>query len=633
MGAVDRPPSRLFFRATGLALAIATVVLVATQYFGLRRDLAATLAAQARMIAENSAAALSFDEPASAHATLAALRAVPGVAAAIYRTNPIGAVPRLFARFEPLDRAGERFPVEALAPVSRWEDAHVEPIRVDGQQIGLVQVIAPLEPLYGRLMQYLVTVLAVATVAMSAAWGLLGRLRRRLDAAERELVRRATFDELTRLPNRNHFTDRIGQAIARAARARQSGRGMALLFIDLDNFKVVNDSLGHEAGDRLLRAAASRLRAAVRQSDTLCRFGGDEFIAIIEQCNEDATTAVAEHVIATLATPFHLGEREISIGASIGIALYPRDGADPMHLLRAADTALYAAKAAGRGTFRFFSETLNRRAHERMEMEAGLRLALARGELALHYQPQVRLPEGRIVAAEALLRWNSAELGAVPPTRFIPVAEECGLINEIGDWVIGAACRQLKEWRSRGLGHIVVAVNVSARQLQDRRFAEQLRRHLARHGVGANQLELEITESALMSDAQETLDNLEQLKALGVHLSLDDFGTGYSSFGQLKHLPFAKLKIDRSFVQHLPRGGDDRAIVAAILALARALELQVVAEGVETPEQQQALFGMGCTLVQGWLHAAAMPAEEFEDRLLRRGHGAVSGSTAAVPLH
>ena len=611
--APPRTGSRLQLLAAGLALAIAMLVLVSLEYVEERDALLATLQAQARIVGESSVPAMVFDDPRMARVNLDSLRSLSSIrGAALYRVAEAGGAPELFAEFRAPGHVAP-FAPHGIPQTGLGALGVTQPLAVENREIGFIQVIVGPADLLAGVGRYLATVVVVAAGALVMAYVLTGGLRRRVQQTEQLLDARAHYDELTGLPNRNLFNDRIQHAIARA---RRNG-SLALLFCDLDNFKVVNDSLGHDAGDQLLALAAGRLRGTVREADTVCRLGGDEFVAILEDGDETAATRVAEHVLGALSAPYRLHGREISVESSVGIALFPRDGTDPGQLLRAADTALYAAKAAGKGTFRFFSEALDRRAHERMELESGLRRALNEGQFELHYQPQVDARTGALTGAEALLRWHSPEFGNVPPVRFIPVAEESGLIREIGSWALKEACRQAGAWLALAPG-FVMAVNVSARQLNDPGLAGEVRANLQRFAIAPRQLELELTESALLTHAQEVDENLRALDALGVGLSLDDFGTGYSSLGYLKRLPIGRLKIDQGFTRHLPDGADDAAIVEAILALAGAMDMEVVAEGVENAAQLEFLRTAGCHFAQGWLFGKAVPADEFEARWLRQ---------------
>ncbi len=433
--------------------------------------------------------------------------------------------------------------------------------------------------------------------------------------AEARLEHLAHYDPLTELPNRLLAQLRLAHALEQAQRRHCK---VGVLFIDLDQFKTVNDSLGHLAGDQLLRAIAQRLSERLRQQDTLARLGGDEFLIVLEglQRPEEAAT-VAQTLIGLLTRPFTLlsSDQEIYLGASIGISLYPDDGLSVGELIQHADTTVYQAKAKGRNTYQFYTETLTRAAHERLDMESRLRRGLERGEFLLHYQPLVAVGDGRIIGAEALVRWQPPGEALVPPLRFIPLAEETGLIVALGEWVLRAACTQAQAWREAGLPPLLLAVNLSAQQFQQPGLIEQLRAVLADTGLPATSLELEITESALMQQGQDAVAMLMALKDLGVRLAIDDFGTGYSSLAYLKRFPLDKLKIDQSFVRDIPNDPGDMGITAAIIALARTLRLEALAEGVETAEQLAFLREQGCDTYQGYLFSRPVPAEEFALRL------------------
>jgi diguanylate cyclase (GGDEF)-like protein len=462
----------------------------------------------------------------------------------------------------------------------------------------------------------------------------LDRTAASLEAQRNEIVRandelstQANYDALTGLANRNLLADRVSQTLVHAARA---GRVAAVLLLDLDRFKTVNDSLGHNQGDALLREVAARLRASVREGDTVARLGGDEFVIVLADMAK-LTDAIpfAHKVLAALAAPLHVGGRELTVGASIGISGYPADGEDANVLLRNADVAMYRAKGEGGGAYCFFTREMNARAVERLEIEAGLRRAIDRNELELHFQPIVDARTARIRSAEALVRWRHPEQGLVPPGRFIPVAEESGLILALGDWVLRRACEQATEWRRRGLPPLRIAVNMSGRQFAEANLAATVSALLAETGCDPEWLEIEITESAIMQNPDAALLTMHRINQLGVRLSIDDFGTGYSSLAYLKRFPVHKLKIDRSFVRDIHVDADDAAIVGAIVALARNLELQVVAEGVETPEQLQFLESLGCDECQGYLFSKPRPAEEFA-QLLRAAPRSLSQPLSLV---
>jgi len=433
--------------------------------------------------------------------------------------------------------------------------------------------------------------------------------------ADEALVHRALHDPLTGLPNRALLMDRLGHALARAVRQR---RRVAVLFLDLDNFKVINDSLGHEAGDLLLAEVGHRLLDAVRGGDTVARFGGDEFAVLLEDVvNAEQAEASAERIAAALRTPLELFGRELTISVSIGIAVSQRTSNEPEDMLREADLAMYHAKAGGKGCYSVFQPAMQARADARLELETSLRLALRRGELRVHYQPIVTLAKGDVTGFEALVRWERPGHGLIPPAEFIPIAEETGLIVPLGQWVLDEACAQLQRWQQRAPKgkRLSVAVNMSARQLQDPRLVANVSRTLRESGVDPSCVTLEITESVLVDDAEGTADVLHQLKALGVQLAIDDFGTGYSSLSYLKRLPVDMLKIDRSFIKGLGINGQDHAIVRGILDLAGTLELTTTAEGIETDLQLSTIRGLGGQSGQGFLFARPLAADQVDDIL------------------
>ncbi len=456
--------------------------------------------------------------------------------------------------------------------------------------------------------------------------------------AERRIVRLAYFDTLTGLPNREQFQNRLGAALQTA---RERGRMLALLYLDLDNFKRVNDTLGHAFGDELLRTVASRLSNSMRAADSIgvvtaasgrpgdvARLGGDEFILILPMIDAPtAAAAVAERLIEVLRAPMQLIGRSMVVTPSIGIAMYPQDGHDAETLLRNADLAMYYAKRRRSGTYAFYDGSMNAAALHRFAIEDRLRGALERGEFSLHYQPQFDIRARRVSGLEALLRWTSSDLGAVPLEEFMPVAEETGLIVPIGDWVLRTACRQAKAWRDEGLPMGRIAVNVSARQFAQPDYPGQVQAALAESGLDPALLELEITESVVMADEAWAEKSLSQLKALRVSIAIDDFGVGYSSFGRLKRFPVDRLKIDRAFVTSIGEQSDDRAIAAAIIAMSRSLRIQVTAEGVENLPQLMFLQEHECDDAQGFLLSRALPSEEAR-QLLQRVRDITGGSTS-----
>ncbi len=426
--------------------------------------------------------------------------------------------------------------------------------------------------------------------------------------AEMRVRELADFDPLTGLPNRRLLRDRSTQLLAAAER---DGSEMALIFIDLDHFKRVNDSLGHSIGDELLCAVAQRLATVVRKVDTLARLGGDEFIIALPGVHASGAAEVACRLLDVCAPTFAVAGHDLTITPSLGISLYPVNGTDFETLLRNADAAMYKAKDAGRNAFRFYSSEMNVATLKHLLMESGLRRGLGAREFILHYQPLVHIESGVTIGVEALIRWQNPEVGLIPPDQFIHVAEDIGLINPIGEWVLREACRQVRAWQDAGLPPLVVAVNVSPLQFRQAGFVDTVANALATSGLDARFLELELTERTVMNDAELNLGTLSALNDMGVELALDDFGTGYSSLAYLKRFPVGKLKIDRSFVRDLEVDPDDRAIASTILSMGRSLRLKVLAEGVETKEQYAILRDMGCELVQGYHFSRPLPPEEL----------------------
>jgi diguanylate cyclase (GGDEF)-like protein len=429
-----------------------------------------------------------------------------------------------------------------------------------------------------------------------------------------ELTHQAFHDALSSLPNRALFLDRLAHALQRASQQQ----AVAVMFIDLDNFKVINDSLGHQVGDQLLVAFARRLRTAVRPEDTVARFGGDEFTILLERVTAvEQATGIAERLADWLRQPFIVDGHEIFTAASVGIALGTSGEDEPETLLREADVAMYRAKTSGKAQYALFETSMTRSVIERLELETDLRRALERGELALHYQPIVRIADRRLVEVEALLRWHHPSRGIISPAQFIPIAEETGLILPIGDWVLREACRQARQWQLAYPTEppLTVSVNLSGHQFQQPGLTERVADILSETDLPAASLKLEITESATMRDTAVTLDQLHRLKGLGLKLAIDDFGTGYSSLAYLKSLPIDLIKIDRSFLKEIGQNVEDAAIVRAIVALAKTLNLTVTGEGLETPEQVHQLDLLSCDLGQGFYFSRPLPAAALADLL------------------
>jgi diguanylate cyclase (GGDEF)-like protein/PAS domain S-box-containing protein len=457
--------------------------------------------------------------------------------------------------------------------------------------------------------------------------------------AQDQIRRLAYYDTLTGLPNRLLITEQLEKALAHAERHSQQ---VAIMFVDLDHFKRVNDTLGHGAGDELLRIVSARLSNSIRLLDSvsrrgeneenensIARLGGDEFIVMLSDMKRVADAAgVARRLVAALNEPVTIAGTELYVSGSVGVSMYPHDGLDVDTLLMNADTAMYRAKKAGRGCVQFYDSSMNARAMHRLVMESMLRRALERREFVLHYQPRIELSTGLIVGAEALIRWNQPERGTISPEEFIPLAEENGLVIPIGEWAIEQACRQSAQWRAQGLNPGSVAVNLAANHLRERSLPDLVARTLQAHSLPASSLEIEVTESVLMTDAELCIENARRLSDLGVGLLIDDFGTGYSSLSYLKKLPITALKIDKSFVRDLATDADDAAIIDAIIAMAHTLKLKVVAEGVETETQRAFLKISGCDEFQGYLFSRPVEAAEFA-RLLAKQSAPTDALVAA----
>ena len=440
--------------------------------------------------------------------------------------------------------------------------------------------------------------------------------------AEEQILHAAFYDHLTQLPNRLLFHDRLKNTIEMAARNRRTA---AVLFLDLDNFKRINDTLGHRMGDLVLKSAAELLSDCLRKTDTVSRFkaelinptvsrlGGDEFIILlpeISQCED--TILVAKRIMSAMVHPFSIEGHELFISASLGIAIYPIDGNDVDSLLKNADTAMYHAKSLGKNNFQFYEQRMNSAALEKLTLENNLHRGIERGEFLLHYQPQMNVQSGKIVGFEALVRWNHSERGMIQPNVFIPLAEETGLIVPIGEWVLEEACRQNKAWQDAGIPPFSMAVNISTHQLRHPAFVESVARVLHQTGLAPQHLSLEITESIMMENIATNMNTVTELKKMGLQFAIDDFGVGYSSFNYLRQLPIDTIKIDRSFLNDITTNPDDAAIVSAIIAMSHGLNLEVIAEGVETEEHRKFLWEQGCDMFQGFLLSKPMSAGDVE---------------------
>ncbi|CAN7406685.1 EAL domain-containing protein [Pseudoduganella sp. LjRoot289] len=432
--------------------------------------------------------------------------------------------------------------------------------------------------------------------------------------AEERIVHMAHHDSLTGLPNRSLIADRLQQAILHGER---NDREVAVAFIDLDSFKMVNDGLGHTAGDELLTEVAARMVGCVRRADTVGRFGGDEFVLVLpeQRDSEGALMVLLEKIREAVIRPVVVGGQPVQVSCSIGVAMYPRDGSDADTLLMNADAAMYRAKDTGKNNVQFYTMEMNASLEEKLELMDGLRVALAEEQFRVQYQPKVNLDTGLVFGVEALLRWQHPQRGMMAPDQFIPLAEESGAIVAIGEWVLLTACRQAKAWQAAGLPPITISVNVSARQFDDARLVARVQRALELSGLAPQWLELEVTESLIMRDLQQAIDKMRELKAMGISLSIDDFGTGYSSLASLKTFPISSLKIDKSFVRDLDSSSDDQAIARAIISLSHQLQLRVIAEGVETVQQRSFLQQSGCDDMQGYLFSRPVAPDLIQGML------------------
>ncbi|WP_457673482.1 EAL domain-containing protein [Thiolapillus sp.] len=472
--------------------------------------------------------------------------------------------------------------------------------------------------------RWVLVLAGIVALVLSALVLLFRTLVRRktveLEEKTRNLEHLANHDLLTGLPNRKLFFDRLKQSLRRVSR---SGELLAVLYIDLDQFKQINDSFGHAVGDEVLKEITKRLRGAVREQDTIARLGGDEFAVVMETLKEpESTMHCVKRLQEALREPLTVQQFQFILSISIGISLYPQDGQDAHTLLRNADTAMFKAKEAGRGTFQYYVEEMTRTAIERTRMEADMRRALRENQFEVCYQPQISLSTGRVVGFEALVRWHHPEHGLIPPGQFIPMAEDTGLILALGEWVLRTACRQIALWRREGMDPGLISVNISARQLRGYALLDVVRKAVRETGCRTDWLELELTESFIMSHTRQAISVMTELRELGVSLAVDDFGTGYSSLAYLKQLPLSKLKIDRSFIKGIPDDEDDVAIVRAVIALGKTLNLKIIAEGVETKEQEELLRQEQCDEVQGYYYARALGAEDAREFLQAAGQGA-----------
>ncbi len=655
---------------TSLAvLLVLFLVFVVNQRNFLRSSLVQEMAVLSRNIANNCAASVIFGDRATATETLESLQANPQVVAGfIYDTEK-----QTFSSYykEQPNTTPMTYPSALLLDAGHlFSGRHLDVVQTIGhgrEHLGILHMRASLDNIEKTLMRYITFGFLGLGGAFILAWLLADRLqgviskpiqqlatamravskeqnyRRRvkmdrqdelgsliedfnemltqIERRDQELRSKqdrldylAHHDTLTDLPNRLLFHDRLHHAITKARRMQGS---LALLFLDLDRFKNINDSLGHEAGDQLLQEVAKRLTKIMRKSDTLARLGGDEFVVALEQNTEShEIITVAQKILDNLSAVYHINAEELYITVSIGISLFPANGLTAETLMKNADVAMYRAKAKGRNNFQFFTADMNQLAKEALFLENNLRKAIDNQELTLYYQPQVEIVSGKITGMEALVRWHHPELGIIPPNKFIPMAEETGLIIPLGKWVINTACQQNRQWQKAGLSPGKIAVNISPRQFRQSDLVKTVDLALTKSGLSANWLELEITENVLVDDLIPTIAVMEDLNDMGVGLSIDDFGTGYSSLNYLHRFPLSKLKIDQSFVQSIGEPMGKHAIVEAIIALARALELEVIAEGIENPAHVAFLKKHGCRYGQGYYFSKPLPPQDFEQLLL-----------------
>ncbi len=534
-----------------------------------------------------------------------------------------------------LDEAALRLRHEVESPSS-------DPGRIKADLADIARINDELTPLENEFVaalgdasrttyQLLRIVLLAATPVLLLFGTLLSvRILLHRNRLEDRIKQMAFYDTLTTLPNRTLLYQRLEHAITRR---RADGHQLAVLFMDLDRFKIINDSLGHSAGDVLLRHVAERLRKEVHEGDTVSRMGGDEFVVLVENFEHiSAVSTLAEQLVRQVSTPYLLEEKDCHVTASIGISIYPLDGKDSQSLMKMADIAMYRAKDLGRNNYQYYSPSMNVHTLERLEFESDLRHALERDELVLHYQPKVDIVSGRITGTEALLRWNHPRRGLVAPNDFIPLAEETGLIGPIGEWVLASACARNKAWQDRGLANLTVAVNLSARQFADPKLLSKLTHIIQSSGIETSTVQLEITESMVMTHGASAVEVLEALKATGVHITIDDFGTGYSSLAYLKRLPIDSIKIDRSFIRDIPGDSGGAKITRAVIALAHSLKLQVIAEGVETEAQLAFLRSLHCDEFQGFYLYRPLPEGEIDEILTRNRLQAPAASGERVRL-
>ncbi len=625
---LGRRMMRAVVLSVSAALLVSTLIFDVFVFVSLRSQMVDDLTAQARIAAGNSSAALLFGDVAAASQTLTGLQA----SAAIERADLLDAQGRIVASYTAAGSAPRR--VET--PVVAGDEGHAfiedqlhvfEPVREGERAVGHVHLVASLQALYRRIAVYVAISFVAGVVAFGLAYAVVIGIRRDLDGTEQRLDYLAYYDPVTGLRNRHAANEQIERLIETVGRTSD---GFALLLIDLDDFKVVNDTLGHVIGDELLRVLATRLTPFMRASDMVFRYGGDEFVILAPRITDRVhLQLLGQAAMLAFEEPLKVGVHELRVRGSVGVAQFPNDAKDGAGLIRAADTAMYEAKGMGKNTYALFDSAMYRDAVRRMHLETELREAVERNELRLLYQPIIDMRTQQLMGVEALLRWIHPKMGVISPVDFIPVAESSGSIIDIGQWVLHTACQQMKAWNDAGYTGFYVAVNVSARQIR-RGLKDQVDVALAASGMDPRGLEIEITEHSMVEDIDSNVAQLAALRAIGIQVAVDDFGTGLSSLAYLKRLPISKLKIDRAFVKDLPDSSDDAAIASAIISMARSLSLTVVAEGVETEEQHDFLTAQGCQCAQGYLYSRPVPAEAIVELLQWRAR-AGAWADARVP--
>ena len=592
--------TRAALESTVLALLVASISANVFIYTWAASAMRTDADVHARIAADNASAAMLFGDASAATETLGFLRGSPEVlAATIYDTKDA-----VFARYVAIENG---LPVRVHESVN--ESIFVDqPLIEGGKMLGKVRLQVSLRPLRQNSLWLACISTATALIGLGFAYLRISSVRRAVNQTEEDLDRLAFFDQVTGLHNRHAAKEFIEEALTDG-----SSEPFAVALLDLDDFKLVNDTLGHKAGDDLLRSLGARLQSACGADGTVFRLGGDEFIIVWDNSPDTKKLdRLAEQLIARLGDPIMIQDQAIFVRASVGMAAFPAHGDSYQELLRAADTAMYQAKSAGKNTFAIYNDAMAQDNAARLQLSTELSLALERNELTLHYQPIVDIASSTLIGVEALVRWNHPSRGFLAAGQFVDAAEESGLVAEMGGWVLQEAARQQTVWAQEGLGHLFIAVNVSAQQFKRNLLLSQVRNALRESGANPSRLQIELTEHTLVEDVASNVTSLSQLRTLGIKVAIDDFGTGLSSLAYLKRLPIDKLKIDRSFVDDLATGGhEDRAIVTAIVSLAHALSLQVVAEGIETEEQLECLRILGAEHGQGYLYSRPVPPERI----------------------